>query len=397
MRVAIFSAVGLIAPTVLFVGPTAASPSAADVTAGSQTSSTYTVKSGDSVGLIAQRLKVKLDDLLSANKLLPASVIHPGQVLVVPGAPAAASASAPGTYVIVVGDSLFRIATSVGVSLTSLMTTNTLTTTSLIKPGQTLIIPAGGHPPVAKTNSGPGTTPTTTPTTTPAAAAPAATTPATTLPAGSTTYTIVSGDYLASIASRSGVTLKALLAANNLLVTSLILPGTVLIVPPATLPSPAVTTPTTAPAVTPPSTPDTAATTAPAAAASSASQTQIATVLTFLRAQVGKAYAFNTAGPDTFDCSGLVTAAYQLVGIDLPHQSLLQSRKGTAVDWLTEPLLPGDLVFQISSATPTVIGHVGIVVDATHWIQAARPGVPISIGNIPSSAKIQAVRRIIQP
>lgn len=377
MRVAIFGAVGVIAPMVLFVGPSAASPAPADVTAGSQSSSTYTVKSGDSVALIAHRFKVEVDDLLAANKLLATSVIHPGQVLVVPGAAAAASAAAPGKYVVVAGDSLFRIATKVGVSLNALMTTNTLTTTSLIKPGQTLVIPAGGHPPVAKPNSGAATTPTT-----PPAAAP---------PAESTTYTIVSGDYLASIASRSGVTLKALLAANNMLVTSLLLPGTDLTVPPAT-------TPATVPAAMPAATPDTtSATTAPAAAAPSASQQQIATVLTFLRAQVGKAYAFNTAGPDTYDCSGLVTAAYQLVGINLPHQSLLQSRQGTAVDWLIEPLLPGDLVFQVSSATPTVIGHVGIVIDATHWIQAARPGVPISIGNIASSARIHAVRRVIQP
>jgi cell wall-associated NlpC family hydrolase len=157
------------------------------------------------------------------------------------------------------------------------------------------------------------------------------------------------------------------------------------------LPIPAAEPAATDPAATPGST-------APGGTASpSASQQAIATVITFLQAQVGKPYEFNADGPETYDCSGLVSAAYEQIGISLPHQSLLQSTKGTAVDWLTQPLLPGDLVFMYSTANPTVISHVGIVFDSGRWIQAAGSGTPVRIGPLPNAAKIRAVRRIVQP
>ncbi|MCU1394446.1 MAG: putative peptidase [Ilumatobacteraceae bacterium] len=407
------------APSVM-VEPSAASP----LSRTQATAHTYVVKVGDSINKIAVQLQVKPADLLTANHLTTTSVIHPGQTLVVP-----AGANA---YIVVSGDSLARIAGKVGVTVTALLTTNQLQLTSVIHPGETLTIPAGGHPAAAstttkttttkttttKTTTTPTTVPATTPgTTTPTTAAPA-TTPATAAPTtpapGSTTYTVIAGDYLAGIATRSGVTLPALLAANHLIVTSLILPGMTLTVPPATLPIPAATTPattpaTTTPATTPgtsPATPDAAPTTTvatPTTAAttptttSPAYQQSIATLLAFLQAQVGKAYVFNTAGPDTYDCSGLVTAAYLQIGISLPHQSALQSKKGTPVNWTTDPLLPGDLIFQYTTASPTVIGHVGVVIDATHWIQASRPGTPVNIGPIPATSRIAAVRRILQP
>ena len=123
----------------------------------------------------------------------------------------------------------------------------------------------------------------------------------------------------------------------------------------------------------------------------------INTVLTYLQAQIGKPYKFNAAGPDSFDCSGLVLAGYAQIGVSLPHQSLLQSKYGAAVDWLTQPIMPGDLVFTISSSNPGVISHVGIALDSRTWIQAARTGTPVRIGNLPSAERIQAVRRLVQP
>jgi hypothetical protein len=122
----------------------------------------------------------------------------------------------------------------------------------------------------------------------------------------------------------------------------------------------------------------------------------ITTLIAYLQAQAGKPYQFNGEGPDAFDCSGLVTAAYRQINISLPHQSLVQSTYGTAVDWKTEPIKAGDLVFMYSSATPGVIGHVGVAIDSTTWIQAARTGTPVRISAMPSLDKIQAVRRIVQ-
>jgi cell wall-associated NlpC family hydrolase len=122
----------------------------------------------------------------------------------------------------------------------------------------------------------------------------------------------------------------------------------------------------------------------------------ITTLLSYLQAQVGKPYQFNAEGPDAFDCSGLVTAAYRQIKISLPHQSLVQSTYGKAVDWKTEPIKAGDLVFMYSSASPGVIGHVGVAVDSKTWIQSARTGTPVRFSAMPSLEKIQAVRRIVQ-
>ena len=361
-------------------------------------SQTYVVAAGDYFTSIARKLGVSVNDLIAVNKLAVTSVIVPGQKLIVPeggtlpapAAPAPAAtpaatpapaASAPAPYVVAGGDSLARVAGRLGVSMTSLLRANKLTITSVIHPGTQLTVPAGGTLPAA-TPTAPAMQ-----TNNAAPAAPAAT-PAAAPAAPMATYTVVAGDYLVGIAAKNRVTLKALLAANNLITTSAIFPGRQLSLPPATLPIPAAAAPATSPATSPASPADPAATTP-------AIPGPINTVLTFLQAQVGKPYVFNTAGPDTYDCSGLVMAAYQTISISLPHQSMLQSTKGTAVDWYHEPLLPGDLIFQYSSANPTVISHVGIVIDATHWIQAASSSAPIRIGLIPSNDKIKAVRRIV--
>ena len=90
-----------------------------------------------------------------------------------------------------------------------------------------------------------------------------------------------------------------------------------------------------------------------------------------------------------------MAAAYLQIGINLPHQSLLQSMKGTPIDFTSQPIKAGDLIFQYSSAQPTVISHVGIAMSSTTWIQAAGTGKPVKIGPIPPASQIVAVRRIV--
>jgi LysM repeat protein len=361
----------------------------------------YVVTNGDYLQGIAMKLGVKVADLMSVNKITITTVIHPGQSLIVPeggtlvaaNTAPASTVAAPLQYVVISGDGLAPVARKLGVKVADLLTVNKLTLLSVIHPGMVLTVPAGGKLPTTAT--APAAPAATTPAaTTPAATTPTATTPAAATPAAATTsYTIVWGDYLVGIAAKNGVTLKALLATNNLITTSAIFPGRTLKVPPATLTIPAAApVPAAAPA------PVTAgAVSAAVTTTSTASKQSITTLIAFLQAQVGKPYVFNTAGPDTYDCSGLVTAAYLQIGISLPHQSQLQSTKGTTVDWRAEDVQPGDLVFQFSSANPTVIGHVGIAIDSTHWIQASGSAFPVKIGPMPSDDKIRAVRRIVQP
>ena len=66
----------------------------------------------------------------------------------------------------------------------------------------------------------------------------------------------------------------------------------------------------------------------------------MAKVIEFALAQQGKPYAFATAGPDTYDCSGLTRRAYAEIGISLIHQSAAQAQQGRAVAFTTEPICP---------------------------------------------------------
>ncbi len=320
--------------------------------------------------------------------------------------PSVATASSM-TYSVRWGDSLFGIAARYSVKIGDLLAVNNRVITSAIHPGDVLVLPVGAVAPAAKTPApktpAPKTPAPTTTTTTPAPAAGAPT-------AGNTEYVVQSGDYLISIAVNHGVKLAALLSANNIKITTAIFPGTKLVIPPATMPLPAPPAPPTqvnptpaaaTPAPTSPtstttaSTPGTAVPTASPVPLTAAQQQSIATVLTYLQAQIGKPYQFNAAGPDSFDCSGLVMAAYAQIGVSLPHQSSMQSKYGAAVDWKTQPIMPGDLIFTASTSNPGVISHVGMAIDAKTWIQAARTGTPVRIGNLPQPERIQVVRRLV--
>jgi peptidoglycan endopeptidase LytE len=303
-------------------------------------------------------------------------------------APAPTPATAATTVTVQAGDTLSGIAARFGVRLSALLRANSMTVTSLIRPGDTLVVPAG--------STAPTPTPASSPTTGRAVVASApATTTTTTI---TTTYVVKPGDALARIARLNGVKLGPLLKANNLKATSLIVPGQILKVPPATMPIPA-------PRVTTPNT--TSTTPAPAQTIANAGTTpaptavtpggSLGTVLTFLRAQVGVPYAFFRAGPDAYDCSGLVVAGFRQVGVNLPHQSRALAKLGAAVDWTSAPIAAGDLVFTSVVGDPNLISHVGVALDAKTWIHAVGVGRSVSIGSLPPASKIMAVRRIALP
>jgi cell wall-associated NlpC family hydrolase len=314
---------------------------------------------------------------------------------------------------VVNGDSLWSISLKLKVTFPALLSANNLVATSLILPGQQLIPPPGAVDPATVATTTPATTSsakasTKTAATATTVAAPPAAPPAAGTTSTPTSYTVVSGDYLYGIARNFAVPFGALLAANNFVATSAIFPGR-----PITIPAGATTTPKTT--TTPNATakvPATATATATAnIVAPNAPATKPATpqhvniaptgnskldaVLAFAVAQLGKPYVFAGAGPDTYDCSGLVLAAYAQAGIQLIHQSAVQSTEGTAVDWKTSPILPGDLVFTAGSATPGLVSHVGMAINSTQWIQSPRPNSGVQIGLLPASEKILAVRRFI--
>lgn len=113
---------------------------------------------------------------------------------------------------------------------------------------------------------------------------------------------------------------------------------------------------------------------------SSSSSVSGSSVVEIALAQVGKPYVWAAAGPDSFDCSGLVVYCYAQLGISLPHssQSLYNrvSSLGNLVYSVSE-LSPGDLVFWGYSGSGSSIYHVGIYIGNGKYVHASMPGVGV--------------------
>lgn len=122
--------------------------------------------------------------------------------------------------------------------------------------------------------------------------------------------------------------------------------------------------------------------------------TNIAPVINYALAQLGKPYVFGAAGPNSFDCSGLTMMAYQQIGIALPHYAATQAQYGTPIDWHTDAIAAGDLLVFAGGSPVHDYGHIGIALDAHYWINAPRTGDVVKIGAIPFT-RIQAVRRLV--
>jgi len=204
--------------------PAAATPAAA----ATSTVKKHTVVKGDTLSGIAKKYAVTLAAILSANNLKVTNIIYPGQKLTVPtkstttkppvtetpttetpttGTPTTSAKS----HVVKSGDTLSAIAKKYSVTLAALVSANKIKTTTIIYPGQKLVIP--------------GKTTTTTPpveTETPVVDKPSTV---------NGTHVIKSGDTLSAIAKKYGITLTALLNANGLKSTSIIYAGRTLIIP----------------------------------------------------------------------------------------------------------------------------------------------------------------------
>ena len=122
---------------------------------------------------------------------------------------------------------------------------------------------------------------------------------------------------------------------------------------------------------------------APAAAATPAAQIAVNTAL----AQQGDPYVWGGAGPDGFDCSGLMQYAYASAGIYLPHSSSMQSTIGTPVAY--SDLQPGDLVFFYSP-----VSHVAMYIGNGQIVQASTYGQPVQVTELAYMPDFNSARRI---
>lgn len=93
---------------------------------------------------------------------------------------------------------------------------------------------------------------------------------------------------------------------------------------------------------------------------------RVAAVIAYARAQLGKPYRFATAGPDTFDCSGLTKMAWAQAGVSMAHFSGAQFNAFPHVP--LNALQPGDLVFKGPGGRDHVALYIGggMQIAATH-------------------------------
>lgn len=111
---------------------------------------------------------------------------------------------------------------------------------------------------------------------------------------------------------------------------------------------------------------------------SAGTSTSVSEAVALAYAQLGKPYVYGTAGPDTFDCSGLVYYCYGSAR-GRSTSAMIASLKASG-DWTTDlsELSYGDLIFTSS-------GHVGIYLGDGTFIHAANPTSGVVIGTVSAS------------
>jgi len=107
-----------------------------------------------------------------------------------------------------------------------------------------------------------------------------------------------------------------------------------------------------------------------------------ARAVAFAQTQLGKPYVFGAAGPDSWDCSGLIMVAYRQSGITLPHSTFAMIAIGKNVT--NKTLLPGDLIFPHAA-------HVQLYIGGGQEIEAYDTGFPVRIAAV---SKIWQARRV---
>jgi len=97
--------------------------------------------------------------------------------------------------------------------------------------------------------------------------------------------------------------------------------------------------------------------------------TQAAMAVTYVKSKIGKPYVYGAEGPYSFDCSGLVMAAWKSAGVSIPRTSEAMLSHLTRVS--PSSVRPGDIVVYRGG------GHVALYVGGGRIVEASRPGTPV--------------------
>ena len=117
-----------------------------------------------------------------------------------------------------------------------------------------------------------------------------------------------------------------------------------------------------------------------AATTSSTVSGSMAAAVAFVKAHVGDAYAYGGTGPSSWDCSGLAQAALAQAGISIPRTSQEQATASTRVS--LSSLQPGDLLFWSIDGPAAGSYHVAVYVGGGEYVEAANPGAGVKTDTI---------------
>ncbi|MFI6939155.1 C40 family peptidase [Streptomyces sp. NPDC050418] len=127
--------------------------------------------------------------------------------------------------------------------------------------------------------------------------------------------------------------------------------------------------------------------TASASTASAPASGSVSAVISFMKAQLGDAYVMGATGPNAWDCSSLVQAAFKQAGVDLPRVSQDQSMVGTEVG--TSNLQVGDILYWGGKGSAY---HTGVYIGNGQYLDAANPSKGVVIQDLSGYPASGAVR-----
>lgn len=126
----------------------------------------------------------------------------------------------------------------------------------------------------------------------------------------------------------------------------------------------------------------------------------IETVIQHALAQLGKPYVYGSAGPNSFDCSGLTYYCFKKIGITLPRTAYdvgYSSALGERIAY--EDLQRGDIVCFNTISDSDLSDHVGIYLGDGKFIHAPHTGSDVIVASMASGYYVRNyswARRVIK-
>jgi hypothetical protein len=125
------------------------------------------------------------------------------------------------------------------------------------------------------------------------------------------------------------------------------------------------------------------------------SNVQRASLIAAALSKVGKEYVWGGAGPDVFDCSGLVQWAYRQAGILMPRTAAEQFLTGQHIP--LSSAAPGDLLFWTYDPNdPTFVDHVAIYLGGGMMVVAPHTGLNVEVVPVPTDSMAGVVRVVLR-